>query len=80
MPYVVGPERTTLVTLTDQGRAVLEASRRPRDGEAPQVFYAGIAKSRELAHDVRVHRAYEAAAERLGPLAVACVASCWTTS
>jgi DNA-binding MarR family transcriptional regulator len=65
MPYVVGRERTRLVTLTDQGREVLEAARRPRDGERPQEFYAGIAKSRELSHDVRVHSAYRQASERL---------------
>ncbi len=65
LPYVIGRERTTLVTLTDQGRAVLEGARRARDGQTPQLFYAGIAKTRELAHDVRLHRAYLVAAERL---------------
>lgn len=65
MPYVIGRERTTLVTLTEQGRSVLEGARRPRDGEAPQAFYAGIANTRELAHDVRLHRAYIDASERL---------------
>lgn len=65
MPYVVGRERTTLVTLTEQGRSVLEATRRSCDGEPQQTFYAGIAKSRELAHDVRVHCAYREAADRL---------------
>jgi hypothetical protein len=29
------------------------------------VFYAGISKPRELAHDVRLYRAYEQAADRL---------------
>ncbi len=65
MPYVIGRERTTLVTLTEQGRSVLEGARRPRDGEAPQAFYAGIANTRELAHDVRLHGAYLDASERL---------------
>ncbi len=65
MPYVIGRERTTLVTLTEQGRSVLESARRSRAGEAPQAFYAGIAKTRELAHDVRLHRAYLDASERL---------------
>lgn len=64
-PYVVGRNRTTLVTLTDRGRDVLEESRRPRGGEAGQVFYAGISKPRELAHDVRLYRAYEQATGRL---------------
>lgn len=65
MPYVVGRERTTVVTLTDRGRDVLQASYRPRDDALRQEFYAGIAKPRELAHDVRVHQAYREAAERL---------------
>ena len=51
-------ERTTLVTLTERGRDVLELSRRERSAEPRQTFYAGVAKPRELAHDVRVHRAY----------------------
>ena len=53
MPYVVGRERTTVVTLTDRGRALLEACPSARDDERrQQAFYAGIAKERELAHDV----------------------------
>ena len=65
MPYIVGRVRTTIVTLTERGRDVVAASYRPRDATRPQAFYAGIAKERELAHDVRVHQAYRDAAERL---------------
>ena len=64
MPYVAGRDRTTLVTLTERGRQVLESSR--RDGHRNQAFYAGIAKPRELAHDVRVHRAYRDTSRQLG--------------
>lgn len=64
-PYVVGRSRTTLITLTDRGRGVLEQARRDRGDELRQVFYAGVSKPRELAHDVRLYRAYERAAERL---------------
>lgn len=64
-PYVVGRQRTTLVTLTERGRALLEESRRQRSGQPSQAFYAGISKPRELAHDSRVYRAYLRAAERL---------------
>ena len=64
MPYVVGKTRTTLVTLTEQGRGVLEDARRDYDRER-QVFYAGIAKPRELAHDAQLYRAYLRAAESL---------------
>jgi hypothetical protein len=65
MPYVVGRERTTLVTLTDRGREVLEAARREHGTEPHQAYYAGVAKPRELAHDARVHRAYLEVRRRL---------------
>lgn len=64
-PYVVGRTRTTLVTLTERGRSVLEDARRNRGDDARQTFYAGISKPRELAHDVRLYRAYVHSAERL---------------
>src|SRR5688500_6060118 len=65
MPYVVGRTRTTLVTLTERGRDLLEARRLPGSRNAEQKFYVGIRKPRELAHDARVHSAYERAAEKL---------------
>ncbi len=65
MPYVVGRERTTLVTLTDRGRDLLEASRTRHHDRSEQSYYAGVAKPRELAHDTRVHQAYVAACERV---------------
>lgn len=65
MPYVVGKTRTTLVTLTDRGRDLLEARRSPGNRGAEQKFYAGISKPRELGHDARVHAAYERAVEKL---------------
>lgn len=64
-PYVVGRTRTQLVMLTDRGRDLLEAYRRPDHGQARQAFYAGVAKPKELAHDTRLHQAYQKAAERL---------------
>ncbi len=64
-PYVVGRTRTTLVTLTERGRDLLEARRLPSGRDSQQRFYAGISKPRELAHDARVHAAYERAVEKL---------------
>jgi hypothetical protein len=63
-PYVLGRTRTTLVTLTHQGRSVLEENRTRNASGPRQSFYVGIAKPRELAHDARVHAAYMKAAER----------------
>jgi hypothetical protein len=63
-PYVLGRTRTTLVTLTKQGRSVLEENRKRNASGPSQSFYVGISKPRELAHDSRVHSAYMKAAER----------------
>jgi DNA-binding MarR family transcriptional regulator len=64
-PYVIGRDRATLVTLTDRGRELLERHRKTdRDG-APQTYYAGFVKPRELSHDAQIYRAYERSAGRL---------------
>lgn len=63
-PYVLGRTRTTLVTLTSEGRSLLEQNRKPDASGPRQSFYVGISKPRELAHDSRVHGAYMKAAER----------------
>lgn len=64
MPHVVGRTRTTLVTLTSEGRELLEGSRRPGHGADRQTFYVGVSKPRELAHDSKVYAAYMKTAER----------------
>jgi len=55
--------REHVVTLTKEGRDLLNEHRRSTGEEARQAFYAGVRKPRELAHDVQVYRAYERAAE-----------------
>src|SRR5262249_24166052 len=57
--------RTTLVTLTDRGRDVLEHGRKDRERDGSQRFYAGISKPRELTHDAHLYRAYCRASERV---------------
>ncbi len=57
--------RDRIVTLTEDGRHLLECQRRPVQAGAQQEFYAGIRKPRELEHDVQVYRAYREAADRL---------------
>jgi DNA-binding MarR family transcriptional regulator len=56
--------RTTLVTLTERGRDLLD-SHQTRDRGRTQTFYAGALKSRELSHDAQLSRAYLRSAERL---------------
>jgi hypothetical protein len=52
-------ERLTVVTLTRQGKKVLEGS-----GE-PGIFYAGFVKPAEMAHDAAIYRMYQAEAARI---------------
>lgn len=56
--------RTALVALTARGRELLESHRDP-DRDRGQTFSAGKVKTRELAHDSRLHQAYLRSADRL---------------
>jgi DNA-binding MarR family transcriptional regulator len=57
-------ERERAVTLTRDGRALLERHQDSRS-DSRQTFYAGADRSRERTHDTQVYRAYLKAAERL---------------
>ena len=56
---------TTAVTLTNNGRDLLESRRRDAESPDRQAFHDGIQKPRELKHDAEVYRAYLEEAERL---------------
>jgi hypothetical protein len=56
---------TTVVTLTKEGRDLLESRRDNRDAPDRQTFHAGIQRPRELKHDAQVYRAYLHQAKRL---------------
>jgi DNA-binding MarR family transcriptional regulator len=64
-PYVLGREQTSIVTLTEQGRELLERHRSAGQDTGRQEFYAGVVKPRELAHDAQLYRAYLRAADSL---------------
>lgn len=64
-PHVLDGERTALVTLTRAGQALLEQHRHPSRHEAPQAYYAGLVKPREVTHDAQLSRVYVEAADRL---------------
>jgi hypothetical protein len=56
---------TTVVTLTKEGRDLLESRRRDADAPDRQTFHHGVQRPRELKHDAQVYRAYLEEAERL---------------
>lgn len=56
---------TTVVTLTKEGRDLLESRQRDPDSRDRQAFHSGVQKPRELKHDAQVYRAYLEEAERL---------------
>jgi len=55
----------TVVTLTKEGRGLLESRRLDEDSRDRQAFYDGVQKPRELKHDAELYRAYMEEAERL---------------
>ena len=64
-PYMVGSRRTSVVTLTCEGLALLEEHRRDCHQGDRQAFYAGVARPMELAHDSRLFAAYVETRDRL---------------
>ena len=55
----------TVVTLTKEGRGLLESRRLDEDSRDRQAFHNGVQKPRELKHDAELYRAYMEEAERL---------------
>ncbi len=56
---------STVVTLTREGRELLDGHRRDQDAPDRQAFHDGVQRPRELKHDADVYRAYLEEAERL---------------
>jgi DNA-binding MarR family transcriptional regulator len=63
-PFGAGRSRTTLVTLTERGRDLLDAAQ-DRSLDDRQRFYAGFARRPEITHDAHFHQAYERAAKAI---------------
>lgn len=53
------------VVLTKEGRDLLDSHTLERDDEAPQAFYAGVSRSREIDHDSNLHATYRQEEARL---------------
>jgi DNA-binding MarR family transcriptional regulator len=56
---------TSVVALTRDGKALLEAHREAREGRASQRYHAGLVKPRELGHDAQIYRLYQAEAAHI---------------
>ncbi|MSO56664.1 MAG: hypothetical protein EXQ55_07050 [Acidobacteria bacterium] len=56
---------TSVVTLTKEGRDLLEPRQRDTDSPERQAFHYGVQKPRELKQHAQVYRAYLEEAERL---------------
>ncbi len=56
---------TSVVTLTREGRELLESRRRDAGAPDRQAFHDGVQRPRELRHDAHIYRAYLEEAERL---------------
>jgi len=54
-----------IVSLTSEGKGLLDAHRDPHAKGPEQAFYAGVVKPRELAHDSQVYRAFKEEEERI---------------
>jgi hypothetical protein len=62
---MVNHHPTRLLTLTSDGKVLVDRHRDPMDSGRSQQYHAGLVKPRELAHDVQLYRAYRAEAARI---------------
>ena len=53
------------LTLTTEGRGLLDSHSLERDGEPSQVFYAGVSRSREIDHDSNLYATFRQEEARL---------------
>jgi hypothetical protein len=62
---MVNHHPTRLVTLTSDGKALVDRKRDVSVSGRTQQYHAGLVKPKELAHDVQLYRAYRAEAARI---------------
>jgi hypothetical protein len=65
---VINRQPSTVVTLTREGRELLDARRsaaEPADARPRQAYYADLVKPRELAHDAQLYRLFQAEAAKI---------------
>jgi hypothetical protein len=62
---MVNHHPTRLITLTAEGKALVDRHRDVTGWGRTQQYHAGLVKPKELAHDVQLYRAYRAEAARI---------------
>jgi hypothetical protein len=62
---MVNHHSTRLITLTSNGKALMDRHPDPGDSGRRQQYHAGLVKPKELGHDVQLYRAYRAEAARI---------------
>lgn len=62
---VINDSPATVVTLTREGKNLLDDRAARSPDEPSQQFYAGVVKPRELAHDAQLYRAFRAEAAQI---------------
>ena len=78
--WVLDVPRTTLVTLTEHGRDLLDVAQDRSLDDCPQRFYAGFARRPDMTHDAHFHQAYEQAAQAIREREQGMSGSCSMTS
>lgn len=61
----VNHKPTAVVTLTHEGRDLLESHRQASDGHPQQSYYADLVKPREQGHDAQLYRLFQAEAAKI---------------
>src|ERR1019366_7981929 len=62
---VINGQPSAVVTLTREGRDLLESHQQSTDGRAKQSYYAELVKPRELGHDAQLYRLFQAEAAKI---------------
>jgi DNA-binding MarR family transcriptional regulator len=64
-PVIINHEPSSVITLTREGRELLESHQRTEDGRPNQSYYADVVKSRELGHDAQLYRLFQEEAAKI---------------
>jgi hypothetical protein len=61
----INHEQSTVITLTREGRELLESHQHTEEGRTNQSYYADVVKQRELGHDAQLYRLFQEEAAKI---------------